>query len=137
MAFTLSGCAFMNPKKRPFLDLMDRRLQPEDPWTKLGLLPIMMPLGITALTSDIIFFYPVGQIGPSKYAVKRAYWGNPDTSPAAEAALFVPKLLIAVPDFLLIWGVHSFFDVADLPEPEKPALPDWQLPEDSEPGSVH
>ena len=107
----LTSCAFMNPEKRPFVNFMNRRIEPESFWTKVGLIPIMTPIGTLALAGDAALFYPISQVGPAVRSTRQTYWGESELDPGLEGALFIPKTLIAIPDFLFYWSMRAFLDI--------------------------
>lgn len=114
----LCSCAFMNPEKRPLLGAMDGALQPDNPWAMMGLMPVMMPVGLVAGTLDAIIVYPVTQIPPTASSINDEYFHKPDEGIAMKSLLFVPRGLVAIPDFLGVWTVRSFIQ---LPKRRRPA----------------
>lgn len=111
LSFVLTGCAFMNREKRPLLNAMDRSFQPKDPLAMVMLTPIMVPVGFTAGAIDTVLLYPATRVPGCAADIHQRYFHKPEEPLWKKSALFIPRHLVAIPDFIGLWTIRSFIDL--------------------------
>jgi hypothetical protein len=135
LGFSLTGCAFMNREKRPLLNALDRTIQPQNPWAMVTLAPVMVPVGFVAGVLDTLIIYPATRISDSAGTINQRYFRKPEEPMWKKSALFVPRHIVAVPDFIGLWSIRSFVDLHPYGRPPaSPSLPEEGvvLPSESE-----
>jgi len=58
LALLLGGCAFMNRENTPALNYVEENLIPEKTGWKIATFPVVFPLGLVAVTTDMVLIHP-------------------------------------------------------------------------------
>ena len=108
----LLNCAFLNPRNRPLTSYLDEKTQDVKSTTaRVGLAPIVIPVGTVTLFSDILIIHPVSTILPASNDAYIYIWKDPSGSIIRETFLFLPKLIFTPPFIIIDMALRSIFDI--------------------------
>lgn len=71
-----SGCAVFNRDNTPALNLVERKLFPEDKTARLAAYPVLIPLSLAAVTLDMVLLHPASQIPKSWKDTRESLWDD-------------------------------------------------------------
>jgi hypothetical protein len=76
LAFSLSGCAFLNRDNTPALNFVENNLWPEKTGWKIAVSPVVVPLGLVAVVTDAVVIHPVSVIDDAAGDTGDVLWKN-------------------------------------------------------------
>lgn len=110
---TGSGCAVFNRQNTPLLNGVEKHLVPkENPGRALSY-PVVLPLGLAAVTLDMFLIHPLSVIPDSLRDTKDLLWTNLEWKKeyATTSATLIPRSAASPPVFAASFLARSFFDM--------------------------
>jgi hypothetical protein len=95
-AFAGTACSVVDPAQRRTVDWCDAQLAPSSPAVQYALLPVAMPIGWLAYTTDAVLVNPVLAVDDAWSDTVELLWTANDES-GLRRALFVPLAALATP----------------------------------------